>query len=107
MRESPIRSSTSDLLAVLILSLAHRSAEEAPRGRPTSARTPLLLIVITALLGSACAVATANRNGRAAEDRMDFDTAVVEYTKALRLDPSNTDARTSLERAKIRSATDH
>src|SRR5262245_11849593 len=89
-----------------MLSLAHRSAEEARRG-PRACATSLLLVVVAAFLGSACAVATANRNGRAAEDRLDFDAAVVEYTKALRLDPANTDARVSLERAKIRSATDH
>jgi general secretion pathway protein D len=41
------------------------------------------------------------------EYRQDYDRAVVEYTKALRLNPDSGDARQGLQRAKIRAAEDH
>jgi general secretion pathway protein D len=44
---------------------------------------------------------------REAETRQDYDSAVAEYTKALRENPNNTDARFALERAKIRASQDH
>jgi general secretion pathway protein D len=90
-----------------MLSLAHRSAEPASRVRVTRAATSLFTLAIATLLSAGCAVATANRQGRAAEDRQDYDSAVVEYTKALRLDPDNADARTGLDRAKLRASVDH
>src|SRR4029453_7651298 len=86
-------------------SLAHQSAEPARRVR--RARTSLFTLALAALLGSGCAVATANKQGRAPEDRQDYDRAVVEYTKALHLEPDNADARTGLERSKLRAAIDH
>src|SRR5262245_12240257 len=107
MRESPITSSISGHLAVLMSSLAHRSAELARRVRRARALAPLSTLALALLLTTGCAVATANRQGRAAEDRQDFDRAVVEYTKALRLEPENVDARTGLERAKLRASIDH
>ena len=39
--------------------------------------------------------------------RQDYDRAVVEYTKALRLNPGDAGVRTGLERAKLRAAEDH
>jgi general secretion pathway protein D len=89
------------------LSTAHRSAEPARRVRRARTASALFTLAVATLLGSGCAVATANRAGRAAEDRQDYDSAVVEYTKALRLEPGNADARTGLDRAKIRAAIDH
>ena len=44
---------------------------------------------------------------REAETRQDYDSAVAEYTKVLREDPNNKDARFALERAKIRASQDH
>jgi general secretion pathway protein D len=59
------------------------------------------------LLAGGCAAATATRHGRDAEHRQDYDLAVVEFTKAVRLDPDSTDARTGLERAKLRASQEH
>ena len=47
------------------------------------------------------------RMGRDAEFQQDYDRAVVEYTKALRLKPNDGGARAGLERAKTRAADDH
>src|SRR5438552_774320 len=63
-------------------------------------------VVIFATM-SGCAAATASRRGREAERQQDYDRAVVEYTKAVRLHPDDTNARTGLERAKLRAAEDH
>jgi general secretion pathway protein D len=65
---------------------------------------PLLAI---SLALSGCATAAALRTGQQAETLQDYDRAVVEYTKVLRKDPENRDARQGLERAKIRAAQDH
>ena len=59
------------------------------------------------LLVAGCAASNALRHGRQAEQRQDYDLAVVEYTKALRLHPNDTDARLALERAKLRASQDH
>jgi general secretion pathway protein D len=59
------------------------------------------------LIQGGCAVATANRRGREAETRQDYDRAVAEYTTAIRRDPNNTDARVGLERAKLRASNEH
>jgi general secretion pathway protein D len=64
-----------------------------------------LLAVVAALALSACA--TAMRSGERAEQLRDYDLAVVEYTKALRSDPDNRNARQALERAKLRAAQEH
>ena len=45
--------------------------------------------------------------GESAEFRRDYDLAVVEFTKALRLDPDNGSAREGLERAKARATEEH
>ena len=47
------------------------------------------------------------RDGREAERADDYDRAVVEYTKALKEDPDNFDARQALERAKLRASEVH
>jgi general secretion pathway protein D len=63
--------------------------------------------LLLALAGAGCASAAANRLGRDAEFRQDYDRAVVEYTKALRLSPNDASAREGLQRAKARAAEDH
>ena len=45
--------------------------------------------------------------GHDAEFQQDYDRAVVEYTKALRLKPNDDEARVGLQRAKARAAEDH
>src|SRR5260221_1867991 len=64
-------------------------------------------LLLVCVLAAGCASATATRHGRDAELRQDYDSAVVEYTKAVRLNPDDTKARTGLERAKLRAAEDH
>jgi len=54
-----------------------------------------------------CAAATAARKGHDAEVRQDYDRAVAEYTKALRLKPNDVDVRTALDRARLRASEDH
>jgi general secretion pathway protein D len=44
---------------------------------------------------------------RNAETNQNYDLAVVEYTKALRANPDNREARLGLERAKLRASQDH
>jgi general secretion pathway protein D len=66
-----------------------------------------LLLLAGALVAGGCAAATANRRGGEAERRQDYDQAVVEYTKAVRLHPDDTEARLGLQRARLRAATDH
>lgn len=68
-------------------------------------RAALLLLI--AALAWGCAAATANRHAREAERRQDYDLAVAEYSRAVRLNPNDAGARTGLERAKVRAAEDH
>ena len=72
------------------------------------AKTALAAVsLLLALVAAGCASATANRSGRDAEFQQDYDRAVAEYTKALRLKPGDRDARLGLDRAKARAADDH
>lgn len=64
-------------------------------------------VLALALALSGCATSRALTNARNAETRQDYDSAVAEYTRLLRLDPDNKDARFGLERARIRAAQDH
>jgi general secretion pathway protein D len=63
-------------------------------------------LLLTLAIGG-CATANALRNGRQAEFLQDYDRAIVEYTKVLREDPDNRDARQGLERMRVRSALEH
>src|ERR1700687_4028642 len=56
---------------------------------------------------ASCAATGALRTARRAEIQQDYDRAVVEYSRALKLDADNPDARPALQRAKIRAAQDH
>jgi general secretion pathway protein D len=64
-------------------------------------------LAVVCLFAGGCAATGALNRGRSAELRQDYDIAVVEYTKALRLRPNDSDARLALDRAKIRAAQDH
>jgi general secretion pathway protein D len=59
------------------------------------------------MFSAGCAASGALRTARRAEIQQDYDRAVVEYSRALTSDPDNTDARSGLERAKVRAALDH
>jgi general secretion pathway protein D len=67
----------------------------------------LALLLALTLLVSGCATAAAMRTGTRAEQAQDYDRAVIEYTKALQIDPDNREARRALDRAKLRASLDH
>jgi general secretion pathway protein D len=56
---------------------------------------------------SACITSAALRDARRAEERQDYDVAVIEYTRALQRDPDSVNARTGLQRAKLRASQAH
>jgi tetratricopeptide (TPR) repeat protein len=64
-------------------------------------------VLALCLLAAACAGSSALRRGQNAERRQEYDLAVVEYAKALRLRPDDANARVALERAKLRASQDH
>jgi general secretion pathway protein D len=68
-------------------------------------RCVALLIIIT--LSAGCVTTRVLRDARRAEERLDYDRAVIEYTRALQLDPDSVTARTGLQRAKLRAAQEH
>jgi len=70
-------------------------------------RHPLLVAFALGLCAAGCASSAALRRGAAAEQRQDYDVAVAEYTKQLRAHPDDMNARTALERAKLRASADH
>ena len=67
----------------------------------------LVAVAIATLTTAGCATSTGLRQGRDAELAQDYDRAVVEYTNVARADPSNGEARTSLQRVKLRAAQEH
>ena len=75
--------------------------------RPGAKYRRLLSSGVVCLLAGGCAASTAARHGQDAEHRQDYDRAVVEYSKALQLNPNSGDARFGLSRAKLRAADDH
>jgi general secretion pathway protein D len=70
----------------------------------TGARALALLLALT-LAG--CATASAFRAGEKAERRQDYDRAVIEYARAVKMSPDNTQYRASLDRARLRAAETH
>ncbi|RPJ69017.1 MAG: tetratricopeptide repeat protein, partial [Acidobacteria bacterium] len=79
-----------------------------PPGRAPRARPLLALgLGVAAVVLAGCAATTALNHGRQAEQRQDYDRAVAEYSKALRLDPDNANARLALQRAKLRASEYH
>lgn len=74
-------------------------------GKRSLARVAVAALITLAL--SACATSRSLTNARNAETRQDYDSAVAEYTRVLRADPDNRDARLGLERARLRASQDH
>jgi len=64
-------------------------------------------LLVVCVVAAGCAAATASRRGQDAERRQDYDLAVVEYSKALRLKPDDPDVRAGLDRAKLRASEYH
>ena len=67
----------------------------------------LLCVLLAALVGAGCATSSALRSGQRAERADDFDRAVIEYTKAVRANPDDPEARAALDRARIRASQEH
>jgi tetratricopeptide (TPR) repeat protein len=58
------------------------------------------------VVAAGCATSAALRHGADAERRQDYDSAVVEYTKAVRQKPDDLRPE-AVDRAKIRASQDH
>ena len=82
-----------------MLSVLHPGTE--PR------RHGIAALLVLCLFAGGCAAASALRRGSDAEHRQDYDLAVVEYAKALRLRPDDGNTRAALERSKLRASQDH
>ncbi len=82
-----------------MLSVLHPGTE--PR------RHGIAALLALCLFAGGCAAAGALRRGSDAEHRQDYDLAVVEYAKALRLRPDDGNTRAALERSKLRASQDH
>jgi len=70
-------------------------------------RGPAVLALVCLFAGGCAAASGALRRGESAEHRQDYDLAVVEYTKALRMRPEDGETRLALDRAKLRASQDH
>jgi general secretion pathway protein D len=79
------------------------------RTRPLADRHTTLCAAtaLVCLLAGGCAASSASRHGRDAERLQDYDLAVVEYTKALKLKPNDVGIRLGLDRAKLRASEEH
>jgi general secretion pathway protein D len=60
-----------------------------------------------ALIALGCASSSAFRLGQKAEQRQDFDRAVLEYSRAVKQHPENAPYRAALERTRLRAALQH
>jgi general secretion pathway protein D len=67
----------------------------------------LIALGLAALSGVACATSAAARRGEGAERVGDFDRAVVEFTRAIRENPEDREARLGLQRVKVRASQEH
>jgi general secretion pathway protein D len=63
--------------------------------------------LLAGVLAAGCAAGNALRAGERAERAQNYDLAVVEFTKAVRANPNDHNARTALERARFRASQDH
>lgn len=70
-------------------------------------RRPRAPALVALLLLAGCASSSAFRTAETAEHRQDWDRAVLEYSKALKLSPNNRHYRVSLERARVRASEAH
>lgn len=67
----------------------------------------LALVVVTLAVTSAGCAATAMNQARAADQLQEYDLAVARYSRILRDDPDNVEARQGLERSRLRAAEEH
>ena len=82
----------------------------APRERREAVKACLrqaAALALVSFVACACATTSTLRKARDAEQAQDYDRAVVQYTLAVKEKPDSADARTSLERAKLRASQFH
>lgn len=70
-------------------------------------RAPHALVLLAVLLATACGAPKAYRLGQIAEQRDDFDQAIVAYTEAQAAQPDNREIALALTRAKLRASAAH
>ena len=70
-------------------------------------RRALAALLSVCMLAAGCASSGVLRRAREAERAQDYDRAVVEYNKALRLHPGDMTTRLALDRSKLRASEDH
>jgi general secretion pathway protein D len=79
-------------------------------GRPSRRfprRSRVAAVLVLALAASGCASSRAFRDGEREEQRKHWDLAVLYYERALALDPKDSTARISLQRARFQAAQAH
>src|SRR5688572_2578298 len=67
----------------------------------------LVAVLALSLTLTGCITTKALREGQRAESLQEYDRAIVEYTRVLRDDPDNREARQALARTKLRSSLEH
>ena len=67
----------------------------------------LLLSAALSLALAGCATSSAMRAAQEADQLQEYDRAIAEYSRVLRDEPDNREARRALEVAKLRSSLDH
>ena len=77
------------------------------RLRADGSRLPATVCLAAALFVSACAAKSPYHLGQTAERSLDYDRAVVEYTKAVRANPDDRTAKLALDRARLRASEEH
>ena len=82
------------------------SSRRIDRARPAVA-APLLVAVLLAVALAGCATPKAYRLGQLAEQRDDYDQAIVAYTQAQAADPNNREIGLALKRARLRASAIH
>jgi general secretion pathway protein D len=80
---------------------------QAGRKSKVRRRAAVLALCLLTAAAAGCATTSALREGQRAERAEDFDRAVVEYTKASRERPDDMEARTALNRARVRASQEH
>jgi len=76
-------------------------------GTESRRRHGLAALLALCLFAGGCAASGALHRASDAERQQDYDLAVVEYAKALRLRPEDANTRAALERSKLRASQEH
>ena len=75
--------------------------------RAEAFRLRALVSLAAALVVSGCATTAPYHLGQTAERSQDYDRAVVEYTKAVRANPDDRNAKLALDRVRLRASQEH